>query len=135
MANVTNNSLEALFKTGRALKKLEEGKYSCKVLGINFGALKATAEKGEQEFVELTLKLEDRTVTPRFFGEKGLYFLMQQLREQLSPNESIDYTDLLTKAMEQDSINVWVSYNQDYLNYTFVEPHAETTTDNVEIVL
>ena len=144
MANVNNvESLKNFFENGEVLKPVEEGKHTCKVLGFELVEREATDEKEAMSWVKVTLKLEDRTATP-LFNERSFRIILSQLRNQLGIDDNISVPSLRAMVMAQDSIDCWVTRKvvlgeddsaRTFINYSFTEPRAETTTDNAEVVL
>lgn len=144
MANVNNvESLKNFFENGEVLKPVEEGKHTCKVLGFELVEREATDEKEAMSWVKVTLKLEDRTATP-LFNERSFHIILSQLRNQLGIDDNISVPSLRAMVMAQDAIDCWVTRKvvlgeddsaRTFINYSFTEPRAETTTDNAEIVL
>ena len=144
MANVNNvESLKNFFENGEILKPVEEGKHTCKVLGFELVEREATAEKEAMSWVKVTLKLEDRTATP-LFNERSFRIILSQLRNQLGIDDNISVPSLMAMVMAQDSIDCWISRKvvlgeddsaRTFINYSFTEPRAVTTTDTAEVVL
>jgi len=143
MANVNtiNNveSLKAFFHSGEILKPLEDGKHTCKVVSFELIEREATEDKPASAWVKLTLKLEDRTVSP-LLNEQSLRIILGQMRRQLNIDDNISVPNLMALAMSADSMDVWVSHNvvlnpntnesRTYTNYAFQEPlNNETKTD------
>lgn len=144
MANLNSvESLKNFFENGEVLKPVEEGKHTCKVLGFELVEREATAEKEAMSWVKVTLKLEDRTATP-LFNERSFRIILSQLRNQLGIDDNISVPSLMAMVMAQDRVDCWVTRKvvlgeddsaRTFINYSFTEPRAETTTDNAEVVL
>lgn len=144
MANLNSvESLKNFFENGEVLKPVEEGKHTCKVLGFELVEREATAEKEATSWVKVTLKLEDRTATP-LFNERSFRIILSQLRNQLGIEDNISVPSLRAMVMAQDQVDCWISRKvvlgeddsaRTFINYSFTEPRAVTTTDNAEVVL